>query len=103
LFDEDLIYNPPPDSTISSGIGIQKVSQGPDTDHAGNPRELNFEFVNIELCVVRLHRVHADLLITLSSKLSDRSEAQSGFSDEFRRIIGSFTIRNFALFGEEEE
>jgi hypothetical protein len=60
---DELIRNPPPDCTMSAGVGIQKMHRGKDVDYAGNPRVLKFDYVTIELCVLRLQSYQADLLI----------------------------------------
>jgi hypothetical protein len=100
---EDLIRNPPPDCTMSAGVGIQKMHRGRDADYAGNPRELKFDYVTIELCVVRLQTFRADLLVTLSTTMPGRTETQNGFSDDFRRILATLSIRDFGIFGDGEE
>lgn len=102
VLDENLIHDPPPMCIISSGVGIQKIHRGRDTDYEGNPRELTFEYINIELCVLRLKHLQTDLLMTLSCTMSNYSEVQTSFSDNFRRMLSTITIRDFGLFGEDK-
>ena len=99
---EELIRDPPPKCIISSGVGIQKIHRGRDTDYEGNPRELTFEYINIELLVLRFKYLQTDLLVTLSSTMSNRSEVQTCFSDNFRRMLSTLTIRDYGLFGDGE-
>lgn len=85
----------PTDAVVCFGSGHQRVAKGRDTDIAGNPREQQVETIQIELCLIRLPSQTTDLLITLSSPVQDNVDS----TVLFRRILSTFQIRNWGLFG----
>lgn len=92
-------------ATKCLGVGYQKIAVGRDYDIAGNPRQnQEVRWVLIELCVIRLPSVSTDLLVTLSKPLPNPNEPPSEgtdheWSEAFRRILSSFQIRDWELFG----
>mmetsp|Transcript_3372 Transcript_3372/g.5540 ORF Transcript_3372/g.5540 Transcript_3372/m.5540 type:complete len:210 (+) Transcript_3372:56-685(+) len=85
------------------GIGMQRVAKGRDVDMAGNPRILPIINVQIELAVLRLPQVQTDLLITVSRTIkagdATTTQQQPQLSEEFQRILATFEIRDWSLFG----
>lgn len=90
-----------PDSAkLCFGTGYQKVALGKDTDIAGNPRTQQVQSIRVELLAIRLPSVGTELLITLSTPSNEHSqETISHPTDTFVRILGSFQIQDWTLFG----
>lgn len=97
------------EATPCSGIGIQKIAMGRETDVAGNRREQEIKLTRVELCVLRLNEVGTDILVTLSKPIQQSSlnepievvcaKTTKTFSDTFCRCIASFEIKDWGLFG----
>ena len=93
-------------ATPCSGIGIQRIAIGKDTDIAGNPRKQEIKLTRVELCALRLSEVRTDILVTVSKPI-DKSNSNEpieainvkSFSDAFCRCIASITIKDWSLFG----
>jgi hypothetical protein len=82
------------------GAGYQKVALGKEHDIAGNPRTQHVQSIRVELCAIRLPSVGTELLITLSSPSDENlRETVSQPSEAFARILGSWEIQDWTLFG----
>lgn len=101
--------------------GSQKVIQGKAKDNTTSTTNNNANnnaahWIDVELCALRLRNVDTDLLITLSIPRTDTimgEEEEMGvgstaagavvgeeqYSDVFRKILASFNIRDWSLFG----
>jgi hypothetical protein len=90
-----------PDSAkICFGTGYQKVALGKEHDIAGNPRTQQVQSIRVELCAIRLPSVGTDLLVTLSSPSDENlQETSSQPTEVFARILGSWKIEDWTLFG----
>lgn len=88
--------------TACSGMGYQKIAKGRDYDIAGNRRtDQTIQWTRIELCVLRLEHVETDLLITISRPCNgpQSGEGTPSWSTEYQRIVSSFNIHDWSLFG----
>ena len=85
--------------SIGAGIGIQKIAMGRDNNIAGNPREQEIKWVQVELCVFRLPNVDTDLLLTISKPIPTKDGLLSTFSETFQRATSTLQIRDWGLFG----
>ena len=90
-----------PDSAkVCFGMGYQKVSLGKEHDIAGNPRTQQVQSIRVELCAIRLPSVGTELLVTLSSPSNENlQEIISQPTEVFARILGSWKIEDWTLFG----
>jgi hypothetical protein len=90
-----------PDSAkVCFGTGYQKVALGKEHDIAGNPRTQQVQSIRVELCAIRLPSVGTELLTTLSSPSDENlQETSSQPTEAFARILGSFQIQDWTLFG----
>jgi hypothetical protein len=90
-----------PDSAKACfGTGYQKVALGKEHDIAGNPRTQQVQSIRVELCAIRLPSVGTELLITISSPGDGNlQETSSQPTEAFARILGSFQIQDWTLFG----
>ena len=93
---------------VCSGSGYQKVAMGRDNNDAGNSRRERQEIkcIRIDLYVVRLPAQETDLLITISKPVDDITnlnevplDTPSMASSILSRVISTFRIRNWELFG----
>ena len=93
----------PNDASQCFGAGFQKVAMGSDTDIWGNPRQQEIRLIRVELCVLRLPSVQTDILVTLSSPSEpnpqDSTVASLQPTDTFQRVLSTFLIRDWSLFG----
>jgi hypothetical protein len=92
-------------ASICSGIGFQKIAMGQDyNSFEQRARNQEIRWTCIELCVLRLPRVHTDLLVTITRPLPNPNllpgvDSSLSWSEAFQRVISSFKIRNWGLFG----
>jgi hypothetical protein len=89
----------PMNYVICAGTGIQNVAMGRDTDIAGNPRQQEVRWVQVEICAFRLANVGTDLLLTVSKPIDSPSAPNSSFSDSFHRAVSTLQVRDWGLFG----
>ena len=102
-FQENEQFHPvqlPPQSVFCFGKGFQRISRGKDNDLSGNScNSQDPRWVGIDLGLIRLPSVQAEILVTLS--VSDESNPQetTATSELFRRIFSSIQIQDWGLFG----
>jgi hypothetical protein len=92
----------PSDATIVSGVGSQKVAMGRDTDIAGNPRQQEVRWIQVNLAAYRLQSKNTDLLVTMSVPLGSVPSPDAfptNFDERFVRIFSSLKIQDWSLFG----
>jgi Ran-interacting Mog1 protein len=92
----------PASASVCSGSGIQKAQMGRDgTTSASKQLQEQIQWLQVELCVIRLPSVETDLLISLSHPISrsDTCTTEDALSEIFRQVITSFRIRDWSLFG----
>lgn len=92
----------PADSRIVSGVGCQKVAMGRDTDIAGNPRQQEIRWIQVNLAAIRLPSQGTDLLVTLSVPLGSvrgPDDFPKKFDERFIRLLSSMNIQDWSLFG----
>lgn len=94
-----LSHTSPMTCCLSAGSGTQKVAMGRDTDIAGNPRQQDVRWVQIEICAFRLPNVGTDLLLTVSKPIEHPSAKSLSASDAFHRAVSTLQVRDWALFG----
>ncbi len=111
LLDDDSIVNGTNTVRACAGCGYQKVAMGRDFDNAGNSRRTQQEIkcIRVDLYVLRLPMQETDLLITISSPTDDTNlnevsmevsmEASTATSEILSRVISTFRIDNWDLFG----
>lgn len=85
--------------TISAGIGVQKVAVGKDHDFAGNRRQQEIHYVQVELCVFRLPNLSTDILLTISNPNPNPQDESFSFSAIFERAASTLKVRDWSLFG----
>jgi len=92
---------------VCAGSGYQNVALGRDFDSEGNSRRARQEIkcIRVDLYVFRLPVQETDLLITISSPVDATAiderclEGPSAASAILSRVVSSFQINNWDLFG----
>ena len=92
-----------PPLLMFAGVGVQRFTKARNRTLNGNGTNLQSNSkpidAQIELCVVRLQHVETDLLMTLSRKKASLNADVKILSEEFEKIISTFQILDWDLFG----
>ena len=93
----------PSDAILCFGTGFQRVAMGREFDIAGNRRQQEVRWIQVELGVVRLPSVLTDVLVTLSTPTSEVNQQKTNATDVrvsvFRSVVATLEVRDWGLFG----